>query len=533
VIDTIRQAARAVAATYRRRLVAAALLGALAATALPPLGLVPLAFVAFPGLILLLNDTRKWRAAGIGGAFGLGFHVVGLYWISSALFVDIARFWWALPFSALGLPLAISIFAALATAAFRAIDPGGLFRPLAFSGCWSAAEWVRGNAFTGFPWNLPAQFWAGAPAMEQTASLVGAYGLSLVTVLALCAPVVLFDREIPRRRALIFVGAFALLVAGLAGWGESRLAGNDHAAVPGVRLRLVQPAISNTDKWDRSRRDETLAKQLAMSVAEPTNGGPAPTHVVWAETAVPFFLEEDARRRSLMGAVVPPGGALITGGPRARGERAEDTTYGNGLMAIDAGGNVVAAYDKAHLVPFGEYVPFRRRLSFIPTLDAGGAEYSPGPGPDTLNVAGLPPFSPLICYEAVFPGKVTDRTGRARWLLNITNDSWYGGSWGPYQHYSIAAMRAIEEGVPLVRVANSGISGVFDAYGNVTSELGLDISGFIDVDLPERTRTETLFTVAGDAPFLFSVAVLIGWPLSRRVARTTGPNRARGDTKGV
>jgi len=118
-------------------------------------------------------------------------------------------------------------------------------------------------------------------------------------------------------------------------------------------------------------------------------------------------------------------------------------------------------------------------------------------------------------------------------LLNITNDSWYGGSWGPYQHYSIAAMRAIEEGVPLVRVANSGISGVFDAYGNVTSELGLDISGFIDVDLPERTRTETLFTVAGDAPFLFSVAVLIGWPLSRRVARTTGSSRARGDTKSV
>jgi len=533
VIDTTVSVARAVAATYRRRLAAAALMGAFAATALPPLECVPLAFVAFPGLILLLGDTRRWRAAGIGAAFGLGFHVVGLYWVSTALFVDIERFWWALPLSVLGLPLALSVYAALACAVFRAIDPGGLFRPLAFAGCWSAAEWIRGHALTGFPWNLPAQFWAGAPEMEQTASLVGAYGLSLITMVLVCASVVLFDSRISRRRALIFVGVVVLLAAGLAGWGARRLTENDHATVPGVRLRLVQPAISNTEKWDRSRRDALLAKQSAMSVAAPRDGGSAPTHVVWAETAVPFFLENDARRRSLIGASAPPGGALITGGPRARGETEEETTYGNGLLAVDAGGNVVAAYDKAHLVPFGEYVPFRRWLRFIPTLDAGGAEYSPGPGPETLNIEGLPPFSPLICYEAIFPGKVTDRTGRARWLLNITNDSWYGGSWGPYQHYSIAAMRAIEEGVPLVRVANSGISGVFDAYGNVTSELGLDISSFIDVDLPEPIRTGTLFTVAGDAPFLLSVAVLIGWPFSRRVARTTGPVRARGETKGV
>ena len=490
----LRRVARGLAAlTGWRRMVAAALLGGLAAFALPPANAVPVLLLAFPGLLWLLDGARTGRQAfALGWFFGFGHHLLGLYWISFALFTDIGRFWWALPLSAAGLPVLLSVYAGLATLALWKLCVSGLARPLLFAVAWGVAEWLRGHLFTGFPWNLVGYGWVGFLPVLQSVSLVGIYGLSLLTVLVASLPAAFADTT--ARRAGAAFAAGLLLFAGLWGWGEMRLAGGGDGTVPGVRLRLVQPAIDQRLKWVPEERVRNVEQQLELSAtpsAEPV------THVIWAETAVPFFLEQDARIRQALASVTPPGGLLITGAPRAEmGEDGEQRYY-NSMLAVDGSGAVAGSFDKSHLVPFGEYVPLPRWLP-VRAIAGTGAEFSAGPGPMTLPLKGLPPVSPLICYEVIFPGAVVDGTDRPQWLLNLTNDAWYGQSAGPHQHFDIARVRAVEEGLPLVRVANNGISGVVDPYGRVTALLGLGERGIVDAALPKPSVTPTIYGWAGN-----------------------------------
>jgi apolipoprotein N-acyltransferase len=306
-----------------------------------------------------------------------------------------------------------------------------------------------------------------------------------------------------------------ILLAAIGAGGAARLAMAENGDVPGVVLRLVQPNISQADKWRPGLRDRHFMEHLRLSKPD---GAPTPTHVIWGEAAVAFALERDEARRRLAAGVAPPGGALITGVPRADASGGDVEKIFNSMLVIGPDAEVQAVYDKVHLVPFGEYLPLRGLIPFK-KLTEGTMDFSPGQARVTLAVPGLPPFSPLICYEAIFSGAVTGPPTadgrRAQWLLNITNDSWFGDSSGPRQHLAAARLRAIEEGLPLVRVANTGISAVIDPYGRLRGQIDLNRVGVLDTALPATLSGVTTFSVIGQAGpltlvFLGTLA-LLGW----------------------
>jgi apolipoprotein N-acyltransferase len=266
------------------------------------------------------------------------------------------------------------------------------------------------------------------------------------------------------------------------------------AMVPGVRLRIVQANIPQRQKWQPELRIGHLRRHIALS-RQPSEQ--PPTHVIWPETAVPFFLANDESIRAAAAVAAPRDGVLITGAPRRSGGR-DNANFWNAAHAISDDGRIVASYDKAHLVPFGEYVPLRGILP-IDKLVPGQGDFSAGSGRQTITVPGLPPVSPLICYEAIFPGAVARRDERPGWLLNLTNDAWFGTFAGPQQHFAIAATRAVEEGLPMVRAANTGISAVIDPYGRPVAMLGLGVEGVIDSGLPRALAAPTPYARWGNA----------------------------------
>ena len=475
---------------------------------MPPVSASPILWIAFPGLIWLLDTTRtRIGAFALGWSFGFGFFVVGLYWISFALSVDFARFWWVLPFSVTGLPALLAVFTGLATLAARAVPMRGLARILWFAACWAAFEWVRGHVLTGFPWNLVGYTWVDWLPLLQGSAVIGIYGLSLVTVLVAALPAAMVD---PGSRTLLRRGiagaAAGLLGLGLLGlWGAWRIPEAPVAHHPGVSLRLVQPNIAQVDKWDRTQFADHFALHRELSLAPGS-----PTHVIWPETAIPYQLTRDENARLAIALSTPPGGVTLTGAPRID-DAGATPRYWNSLFAVDDRGEIVATYDKAHLVPFGEYSPLPDWLPFVAI--ASSANYSAGPGPRTLDVPGLPPVSPLICYEAIFPGAVTDeRAGAVRpdWLLNISNDGWYGVTAGPHQHFALAQTRAVEEGLPLVRVANTGVSGVVDPYGRILERTALGRQEVIDSVLPLPLDDTPPYGRFGDWAFALVLVVAAG-----------------------
>jgi apolipoprotein N-acyltransferase len=358
-----------------------------------------------------------------------------------------------------------------------------------------AFEWVRSWIFTGFPWNLIGTVWAGSDAMMQFAAYGGVYGLGMVTIIVAAMPAALLDQDENRNnvRAVFFSALIGLLIWAGGVW---RLSTPSPGYAEGIRLRLVQPNIPQNLKWKSGYRLGHVKKQIELSIRPPENG-PPPTHIIWAETAVPFNLVNDPRLLSYIGRNAPKDGFLIAGAPRSTPPGTANPVYWNSLLAITRSGTVAATYDKKHLVPFGEYVPFREFLAFS-KLTAGRADFTPGEGPRVWNLPGLPALAPLICYEAIFPAEVGSLKNDPKWLLNVTNDAWFGMSAGPYQHFAAVRFRSIEMGLPLVRVANTGISGVIDAYGRVEQRLDLGVEGIIDSQLPNRLSERPLYGRFGD-----------------------------------
>lgn len=476
------------------RLVLGVVLGGMAALSMPPVYAVPVLFPAFIGLYWLVTSSHRPRAAfGVGWAFGFGFFLVGLYWIGNAFMVDAARYAvFAVPAVA-GLAGFLGLFTALTCWVHRhfvrrpAAGVGGV---LVFAALWTLSEWLRAWIFTGFPWNLIGSAWAFSDAMLQPAAFVGTYGLSLISVFVFCYPAVLGEGSNHARPSQwrpwgVGLGVLAIMWVG----GTVRLSGEVTTFVPDVRLRLVQPNIPQDQKWKKELRSGHVLRQLDMSLnGDGGSSAPpekSPTHVIWAETAVPYVLSQNPDLVRLLARAAPVGGALITGSIRSDTGVTRDkrTNFWNSLFAIDAAGDVLSTYDKVHLVPFGEYMPLKDILPFE-KLTAGAGQFTPGTSRSLLNIPGLPPFRPLICYEIIFPGAVSTNDDRPSWLLNLTNDAWYGLSSGPYQHFVAARLRAVEEGLPVVRVANTGISGVIDGYGRVVRALALGEAGVLDARLP-------------------------------------------------
>ncbi len=515
-IDTVfsRFAATLAALQGWRRYTLAVLLGALLAAAMPPVDLSPVVFIALPGLIWLDDGSEGgWSSFRLGYAFGMGFFIAGFYWMTAALFVDIGQYWWAVPFALFGVPALLSFFTggpmALLGLATHRFGLSGTARVCLFAALWCAGEWARGHVLTGLPWNLVGYAWSGgfpgALSLLQATAWGGIYGLSFLTTLA-AALLALSGIPRPWPRSLwsatgpVIAAALILLVP--AGFGAFRLS---HAPtrLGDTVLRLVQPSIPQTLKWDPNAAEENFRRLIELSA---TGGDRPPAAVIWPEGGATFYLERDAAHRQQAARIAPQGGYLITGAIRSDPPTGKATHFYNSIEALDGNGDIRATYDKAHLVPFGEYMPLRWLLP-IGGFIAGSTDLSAGPGPHTISLPGVPPFAPAICYEAIFPHAIVDESHRPDWILNVTNDAWYGRTSGPYQHFAIARTRAVEEGLPLVRVGNNGISGVIDPEGRVIAHTMLDAIGYADVTLPDP-RAETLYARAGD--WIFAVLLLLG-----------------------
>jgi len=484
-----------------------------------PWGLIP----AFTGLLLLLGWTRtRWGAFGIGWAFAFAFHLYGLRWIGEAFLVDAERFGWMRPFVISGLPAGLALFVGLAAVAFVTLRSRRAFADvLLFAALFMAAEWLRGHVLTGFPWNLPVYALDRQVAWQQSVAWIGPYGLSLALVVAAAAPAVLVARLDLRRPDLRRLAGFLALVlpaAALIAAGERRLAQAPAVSpsVPDVRLRIVQPNIPQREKWVRELRAAHFRLHLALS----TEGRPDDTTlVIWPEAAATFPVTESEAALKRIGEAAPPGGGVILGTPRRRRNADGATVPGNAVVVVDEAGAPVDVYDKQHLVPLGEYVP---EWLPIDRLAPGHGSFRPGAGPRLLTAPGGLRFSPLVCYEAIFPGAVTEPGGmRPQGLLNLTNDAWFGTSAGPHQHFAIARLRAIEEGLPLVRAANTGISAIVDPYGRVVGRLGINTRGVIDTRLPQPVASPA-YPLLRDWPFAAVVAAILLLSSALRPRRRIG-----------
>jgi len=341
--------------------------------------------------------------------------------------------------------------------------------------------------------------------------------LSLVVVFA-AALGALLGEQVAQRRRLALPGMFAILVAVWLG-GTVRLAlaptpeSESEAAAP--QLRIVQPNVAQGVKWQNDKRTEIVARHLALSMQPSVR--PLDL-VIWPEAAMPFVIDEDPSVLAYLTQGLPAGAVLITGAPRREQDGAGQSRVWNSLQAVSADGRLIATYDKHHLVPFGEYVPLRSLLN-LDKITQGSFDFSEGPGPRTLALDGLPPLSPSICYEAIFPDGVVASDGpRPAWLLNLTNDGWFGISSGPYQHLASARLRAVEQGLPLIRAANTGISAAIDSYGRILRQLSLGAEGVIDVALPAPAETVPLYARAGEWPVALMMIVGAFTVLFRRIS---------------
>lgn len=486
--------------------------GAALVAALPPLSWLPLLPVGLSLAYLVWAAADAAPRPGrrrffIGWMFGVGHFAAGLYWVSHAFLVDAETYGWMIPFALVGLGAGLGLFTGLAFRLAGRAPAAPLVRWLAFAAAWVGIEWLRGWVLTGFPWNALGTVWSPFPVFAQPAAWIGMYGLSWLTVLAATAPAAGWLGGFGARRGLARgFGVAASVVAAWGAGGVARLPEEPMPTQPGVALRLVQPNIPQSMKWDPIARRDNLYEQVLLSRAP---GWEKATHVIWSETAATWPLDgpDDALMRNLLAPAAPVGGWLLTGAPRQSPQGAPLKIW-NSIVALSAEGAIGAVYDKAHLVPFGEYVPFAGILP-VAKLTHGRVDFSPGPGVETERLPGTPPYSPLVCYEVIFPGAVADPADRPEWLLNLTNDAWFGLSAGPHQHFAAATLRAVEEGLPLVRAANTGISAVVDPYGRVVARLDLGRRGVLDAPLP-RPLPATWFAAWGNASALaLAVSALV------------------------
>lgn len=505
----------------RTRALCAFGLGAVQTLALAPLHFLPAMVISFTGLVWLLDGAarveRPLRAAlWIGWWFGFGYHLFGLYWIGFAFLVDAAAFAWMIPFAVTLMPAGLALFTSLAAALALKMWTQDGTRVLALVFAWGLTEWLRGHVLTGFPWNLAAYVWAGHLSVAQSASVLGAYGLTLVTVaagacLAALVPMRSAKPSLTKWDWGLPLGALVLISA-LSVGGSVRLAGDQRAVVPGVTLRLVQPSVPQKEKWKPENRTDILATYLAMSAAPPADPTSAEiTLLIWPESALPTYLNAHPEVLAAIADMLGSEQHLLTGAARYEFGPDGKPRFYNSAHLISPAGEIIATYDKYHLVPFGEYLPLEPLLSGLglKKLTAGAGGFTAGPGPQAMVVPGAGAMMPLICYEAIFPGRMPQGI-RPAWLLNVTNDAWYGNTSGPRQHLAQSQFRAIEQGLPFIRSANTGISAIIDGHGTKWSRIDLNQKGVLDSPLP-LALAPTLYSRFGDFIFwnlLIAIALL-------------------------
>jgi apolipoprotein N-acyltransferase len=505
--------------------------GLLVGFAHPPFGLLP-GLLGYALMLRLIEAPAKRplrQAFFRGWLAGLGYFAVSVWWIVEPFMVDAKEQGWMAPFGLVFLAGGLALFWGAAALLYQALKPRGFLRVLAFAGCLAGFEWLRGHVLTGFPWDLPGETWRAGSPPSQFAAVVGPYGLTWITVAIAAAPAVLFDARARRARAAALGAALAAL-AGLYAFGLARLA-NPPAASPSAPIvRVVQANIDQKDKWRPENLNQIFATYLELTKRPAAR---APDIVVWPEGALPAVIDElmapQLGYAPALAAALAPGQTLLMGANHVQPGPDGAARYFNSLVALRRQGadlRITGVYDKYRLVPFGEYMPLGdlatkvgfRSLVHMPD------DFTAGPPPRPLAAEGIAPFQPLICYEALFPGLVREgarRGPRPAWILNVSNDAWFGRTSGPLQHLNMASYRAIEEGLPIVRATPTGVSAVIDAYGRVLpgARLGLGDFGVIDAPLPPALKP-TPYVRWNDGLFVLMLVVTAAATLANRVRRS-------------
>jgi apolipoprotein N-acyltransferase len=506
--------------------------GLAAALAFPPFGVLP-GLLGY-GLLMGLCDRAApaqpvrsafWRGWLAGGAFFL----VATWWVFEAFQVDAKNQGWMAPIAVALLAAGLGLFWGAAGAVYRLLEPKGPARILVFAGAFCLLEWVRGHLLTGFPWDLAGESWRAGSAPSQAAALTGAYGLSWITVAVFAAPALLFDADRGRRRTLALAAAAVCLI-GLYGYGGLRLAHPAAAAPNAPVVRIAQADVDERPAYDADAVREIFGRYIRLTTQPAAR---APDIIIWPEGAIPAaandYLAEGSWTRAAIAGALKPGQSLLQGAYRVGGSP-QAPLYYNTLIALraDPGGlRDTGRYDKFRLVPFGEYLPLDSLLSGlgIKKLVHVGDGFSSGPPPRPIAPDGVPSVQPLICYESLFPGFVREgarAAGRPAWIVNVSDDAWFGRTYGPLQHLNLASYRAIEEGLPIVRATPTGVSAVIDAYGRIVpgKMLGQGAVGVIDAPLPPALAP-TPFSGWGESVFGLlmalsaSVAIIGLAPLAR------------------
>nr|WP_029351456.1 apolipoprotein N-acyltransferase [Bosea sp. 117] len=515
-----------------RRLAVAFLAGAVSALAMPPFSVWPVLALTFPVLVLLIDSAAISGGRGLAGAaasgwwFGFGYFLAGLWWIGNAFLVQADAFAWLLPFAVLILPAGMALFIALGCLLARLVWCGGPLRFLALAATLTTSEWLRGWVLTGFPWNNFGYALASDLPIAQSAAVFGLWGLSFVAVASLSSTTALAVRSSGRFLPPLVA---ALVLAGLWGAGSWRLARTEIPTVPGVKLRIMQPDLPQDQKFRYDARNAVMDLYVGTSRSA---GLENVTHLFWPESAFPFFLEREPDALLRVADLLPPGAILVTGaarlGPPLPGS--DRPQVFNSLRAIGSDGAILATVDKVHLVPFGEYLPFQNLLESLGleqlTRVRGG--FAAAPARRAIAIPGLPAAAPLICYEAIFPGAVLPEATaagpakRPGVLLNVSNDAWFGMTPGPYQHFAQARLRTVEEGLPMIRATNNGISAIIDPLGRITGMLPLGARGVLDGELPAAAAPTLYSRIGNTVPFVLVMSAFAAALWARRRSTRIG-----------
>lgn len=501
-----------------RRAAVSFLAGAFATLALPPFDFAAAAFVPFVLLLLLIEGATAAPNAGffrrlsptfmIGWWFGFGYFTAGLWWLGNALLVEAESFAWAIPLAVLLLPAFLALFFGFAAALARIIWTDGIGAAAALGFGFGVAEWLRGFLFTGFPWNPVGHMAMPAPVLMQSASIIGVEGMNALAVFFFALPAVLLLGRHMKTGMLLFV----ILASAHVGFGYFRLSHETVARKDAVVVRIVQPSVGQSEKWDNKARDAIFSKLISLSAAPGKPADTKPALIIWPETAIPFLMNENPAAYSAIGGLLESGQYLLAGAVRQEGDRnsGEEVRYYNSLLVFGDNGEVVTAADKEHLVPFGEYLPMRSLLMSLGLSEVANVHggFSAGAGRTNIALANGLKLNPLICYEAIFPRSIEAAGGRADIMINVTNDAWYGRTPGPYQHLRFAQLRAVEQGLPLLRVANNGISANIDSYGKIVDALPLDEVATMDIHVAASLQP-TPYDLYGGVSFSFILLSLV------------------------
>jgi apolipoprotein N-acyltransferase len=471
------------------------LAGALAVLSQAPYDFFAVCFVSFPVLVWLLDGATAERPAKrlrrlmpafwLGWWFGFGYFVAGLWWVGGAMLVEADDFAWALPIAVVFLPAILAIFYGLGAALARLFWSDDIGRIAALAASFALFEWLRTFVFTGFPWNPIGYAAMPIPLLMQSVAVVGMPGMNALAVFVFAMPALLIGKRTVRAG----LGLAVLLVAADVGFGYLRLTSPEAQPVRSLPVRIVQPSIDQAEKLDKASRDEIFRSLLTLSSAPLQPDKPAPKLIVWPETSVPFLLTDRPDALVAIGDLLSPGQILLAGNVRGEGQGPDGRRYYNSVVAINDHGEIVDAVDKLHLVPGGEYLPLAdwfeqlgiERIIAMPTSFSAGTERHPIAVADGLKAAAF------ICYEIIFPEEVRDGVRGADFIVNVTNDAWFGDTPGPYQHFRSAQIRAVETGLPIVRSANNGISGLIDQRGRAIDAFALNVRGTLDATLAVPT----------------------------------------------